>query len=141
MAEEEAVLAAVRRFYRALEDLLTGKGIEAMREAWHHTPRVTSAHPLGDWSRGWEEVEATWSTFIQIGRPEMAGSEVTELHAFVYGDVAYTTCVFVTAPFAGKIKLNCTNVLHRADGAWKIVHHHADKSPGLETALEHAATS
>jgi len=138
MTDDEAALAAVRAFYSALEGLLTGKGAGAMREAWHHTDKVTAGHPLGHWSYGWDEVEATWATFEAIGRPEMAGSEILDLRVMRYGDVAYTTCVFVAAPFANRTRLNCTNVVHRADGVWKVVHHHADKSPGVEVALEKA---
>ena len=36
-------------------------------------------------------------------------------------------------------RLNVTNVLHRQDGVWKIVHHHADKAPAIETGLAKAA--
>ena len=58
------------------------------------------------------------------------------LTAHVYGDVAYTTCRFVASPAFGGDTLSCTNVLHRVDGVWKIVHHHADKSPKMGAALE-----
>jgi len=30
--------------------------------------------------------------------------------------------------------LACTNVLHRMDGVWKVIHHHADKSPKMGEA-------
>jgi hypothetical protein len=30
-------------------------------------------------------------------------------------------------------------VLHRVDGVWKIVHHHADKAPKMGAALEKIA--
>jgi hypothetical protein len=139
MTEEEQVLAAARAFYDALEHMITGKGLGPMHEAWHHAPHVTTAHPLGDWSSGWEEVESTWEIFGKIGRPEMAGSTVRDLRAWVHGDVARTTCVFVSGPFAGALKLNCTNMLQRINGAWKIIHHHADASPGLAAALEKMA--
>jgi hypothetical protein len=137
--DEEAVLTAVKKFYAAIEDLMIGKGMSAMRDAWHHTPNVTAGHPLGDWSHGWKEVDATWSTFESLGKPELGGSSVEQLRANVYGDVAYTTCVFVAGPAVGRQRLNCTNVVVRLDGAWKLVHHHADKSSGVEAALEQAA--
>jgi len=57
MSDEADVLKAATNFYGALETLLSGGGTEAMRAAWHHTPRVTSAHPMGDWAYGWEEVQ------------------------------------------------------------------------------------
>jgi ketosteroid isomerase-like protein len=136
MSEEEAVLTATRRFYGAIEDLMVGKGIASMKEAWHQLPNVTAAHPFGDWAVGWEQVYATWEVFEHVGRPEMNGSEITSLRAMVFGDVAYAMCVFIAGPFAGAVRLNCTNVLRRIDGVWKIVHHHADQSPALGAAVE-----
>ncbi len=133
--EEEQVAAALNRFYAALDELIGGKGTESMRNAWHHGPRVTSAHPMGDWARGWDEVWATWQVFAQLGGPEQCGSAIRDVRIEVGGDLAYTTCVFISAPAFGRIELNCTNVLRRVDGEWKMVHHHADKAPGLEAAL------
>src|SRR3981081_468632 len=58
--EELAVHAVVTRFYDAIEHLVTGRGVEPMLELWHHSSRVTTAHPLGEWAYGWYEVEASW---------------------------------------------------------------------------------
>jgi hypothetical protein len=49
-SEDAAATAAVERFYAALEALITGRGTQLMKQAWHHTDRVTEAHPLGEWS-------------------------------------------------------------------------------------------
>jgi len=137
--EEEAVCKAAMRFYAAIEGMMTGKGLEAIRVAWHHTGEVTSGHPSGDWALGWDEVWATWEVFASFARPDGGGSVVKGLKAHVYGDFAYTTCVFVASPFFGGDALSCTNVLVRRDGEWKLVHHHADKSPGLAATLEKLA--
>ena len=139
MSREQEVLAATRRFYEALEALMAGRGLEPMVAAWHHLPTVSSAHPMGDWAHGWEEVRATWEIFGPIGRPELAGSKIRDLRAHVVGDLAYVTGVFITTPAFGSIELAITNVLQFADGAWKIVHHHADKAPGLAKGLEKLA--
>jgi len=141
MTDEEAVLAAARRFYDALEAMMSGSDVGAMDAAWHHTPRVTSSHPLGDWAYGWDEVAATWAVFGAMGRPELAGSRITELRAWIYGDVAYTTCVFHTTPKIGDFKLNCTDIFHRVDGVWKVIHHHPDKDRGIGEALQKIAES
>jgi ketosteroid isomerase-like protein len=137
--DQAEVVAAARRFYDALEQMLVGNGLDAMRAAWHHTDRVTSGHPVADWAHGWDEVLATWEVFAGFGRPDHGGSVIEGLQAYVYGDVAYTTCVFVASPKFGSERLSCTNVLHRVNGVWKIVHHHADKSPGVAAALEQLA--
>jgi ketosteroid isomerase-like protein len=137
--EDEAVLQATLRFYDALEQLLAGKGLTAMTDAWHHTPRVTSGHPTGEWAHGWDEVLATWEVFSSYGKPENAGTKVRDVKVYRYGDIAYTTCVFTAAPSFGSARMSCTNVLHCVDGAWKIIHHHADKAPSVEAGLEKMA--
>jgi hypothetical protein len=137
--DEELVAAAARRFYDAIEQMVRGEGLDQMRDAWHHTNRVTGGHPSGEWAEGWEEVWATWEVFAGFGRSDRGGSKIRNLKAYVYGDVAYTTCVFVASPSFGGETLACTNVLHKMDGVWKIVHHHADKAPGMGAALERIA--
>jgi ketosteroid isomerase-like protein len=134
--EEGAVRAAVVRFYDALEAMMRGQGTALMKEAWHHTPRVTASHPMGEWSHGWDEILATWDIVAGLGSEENGGSAIRELRVHLYGDVAYTTCVFVAGPRFGSATMNCTNVLHRDGGVWKLVHHHADKSQKVERGLE-----
>ena len=138
-SDEVAVRAATVAFYDALEALVIGRGAAAMDAAWHHTDRVTAAHPLGEWSYGWDEVRASWHAVAAVGKPGLGGSEIRDLRVHLYGDVAYTTGVFVATPAFGRLRLNVTNVLHRQDGVWKIVHHHADKAPAIETGLAKAA--
>ena len=134
--EELAVHALVTRFYDAIEHLVTGRGVEPMLELWHHTARVTTAHPLGEWAYGWEEVNASWQVIASVGRPELAGNKIRDLRVHLYGDTAYTTCTYVGSKAYYNALLSCTNVVHRVDGTWKLVHHHADKSPTLEKTLE-----
>jgi ketosteroid isomerase-like protein len=137
--EEQEVLSATVRFYDAIEDMVSGRGLDSMQAAWHHTDRVTGGHPSGEWATGWDEVWATWEVFASFGRADRGGSRIRDLKAYVYGDLAYTTCLFIASPGFGGETLACTNVLHRMDGAWKIVHHHADKSPKMGAALERIA--
>jgi len=135
-AEEREVEAAVRRFYDAIETMVGGGGVDAMSEAWHHTDRVTSRHPIDDWSVGWEQIWATWQFTASFGRADRGGGKLVHSRIFVYGDVAYATVVFEAAPSWGGERMMCTNVLLKKDGAWKIIHHHADPSPGMQAALE-----
>ncbi len=135
-SEDEAVAAATREFFGAIEDIVSGRGVERMKAAWHQLPNVTSAHPLGNWANGWSEVLATWQVFASFGRPGNAGTRLRDLRVFVFGDTAYATSVFTSSPSLGSIDLNCTDVLRRIDGAWKVVHHHADKAPELGERLQ-----
>jgi ketosteroid isomerase-like protein len=139
MSDEEEVCAAARRFYDGIEQIVSGKGVDAMSDAWHHTDRVTGGHPSGDWAQGWDEILATWKVFAGFGREDRGGSQIKAMKAHVYGDVAYTTSLFVASPGFGGDTLACTNVLHRVNGVWKVIHHHADKSPAMGAALEKIA--
>ncbi|NUP06740.1 MAG: SnoaL-like domain-containing protein [Polyangiaceae bacterium] len=135
--EEEEVVLATKRFYDALEQMMSGKGLAAMEAAWHHGDAVTSGHPAGEWAHGWDEVLATWQVFDSFVRPNDAGgSEIRDIRPHVFGDVAYTTGAFVVAAAFGGSTLKVTNVLRRIDGVWKIIHHHADSAPRIEQELE-----
>jgi ketosteroid isomerase-like protein len=138
-SDEDKATQAVIRFYDAIEDLVSGRGLEAMSAAWHHTDRVTTGHPSGGWAQGWDELWATWQVFAGFGREDRGGSRIEDLSVYVYGDVAYSTCIFNASQGFGGGKMACTNILHRVDGEWKIIHHHADKSPEMAAALEKIA--
>lgn len=43
--EEREIEAATRSFYDAIEEMISGRGLEKMLSAWHHTDRVTGKHP------------------------------------------------------------------------------------------------
>jgi ketosteroid isomerase-like protein len=137
--DEELARAATLKFYEALEAMIAGKGLGPMKDAWHQTDRVTSGHPSGEWAQGWDEVLATWEVFAGFGHPSRCGSKVRDVRVYVYGDVAYATSTFTSSPAFGTAALACTNVLQRVNGVWKIIHHHADKSPAIGAALEKIA--
>lgn len=140
MTVEEEVCAAAMLFYDGINDMASGKGINRIREAWEHSERVTGGHPSGDWSQGWDEVVAGFEIFAGLGRPDRGGTTVRSMVAHVYGDFAYTTCLFTASPAFGGETLACTNVLRRVDGRWKIIHHHADKAPAMGAAAERFAS-
>jgi ketosteroid isomerase-like protein len=138
-SDESEVRAAAVRFYAAIEAMCRGEGLDPMDEAWEHAAGVTSGHPSGGWAQGWDEVFTTWKVFAAFGREDRGGSQIRDLEVHVCGNLAYTTCTFVASPAFGGGALACTNVLHKENGAWKIIHHHADKSPTMATALEKLA--
>lgn len=137
--EEEAALEATNEFYRALVGLLEGKGTEPMSDCWHHDDSVTTVHPFGHWARGWKEVYATWQEVAAVfslykghaDRDDHVGA-ISGLRVSVLGDVAYTIGVWeakMYLPFGeASMKVNCTNILQKRDGVWKIVHHHPDQA-------------
>jgi hypothetical protein len=134
-SDHDQVVGATRRFYDAIEQMVSGKGLATMEDAWHHVDEVSSGHPSGGWAYGWDEVWATWQVFAGFGAPDRGGSSISDLHASVFGDVAVTTCMFKASQAHGGASMKCTNVLVRLDGKWKIVHHHPDHSPAVGEAL------
>lgn len=139
-SDDQAVLDATLRFYDAIEQMVSGKGLDAMSASWHHTPYATGGHPSGEWAHGWDEVWATWQLFASFGRPDCGGSSLRNLKVNVFGDIAYATSTFTSSAALGGESLACTNVLQRIDGEWKIIHHHADKAPKMGAALEKLAS-
>ena len=138
--DEKEVMAAALRLYQGIEEMACGRGVQMIKDAWHHNPRVTSSHPTGEWCIGWDEVAATWDVFASFGKEGGGGTKIRDLKVYVYGDIAYTTCIFFAAPSWGGAKMNCTNILQRIDGNWKIIHHHPDKAPSMEVSMEKMAT-
>ncbi len=138
-AEEEAA-RAFHALYEALDDLLHGKRTKKMGELWHHADYVTSSHPFGDWARGWAEVSATWEEVGAVwsvysghaNRSDRIGG-IHGLRVVLRGDTAYGTSVYRSKLYMSEgeldLKVNCTDIVHRIDGVWKVVHHHADQAP------------
>jgi hypothetical protein len=136
MTIEEEVCAAAMRFYDGINEMTSGKGLEQLTAAWEHSDRVTAGHPSGEWSQGWDEILPGFQIFASLGKPGREGSKVRSMKAHVYGDVAYTTCLFTFSPAFGAETIACTNVLRQVNGVWKVIHHHADKSAGMGAAAQ-----
>ncbi len=136
MTVEEEVCQAAMNFYDGINEMVSGGSLDKLKSAWEHGDKVTAGHPSGEWSQGWAEILVGFELFGALGRPDRGGSKVRGMKAYVFGDIAYTICLFTTSPAFGGETLACTNVLRRSNGAWKIIHHHADKAPALGAAAE-----
>ena len=137
---EDDVTKVIYKFYDALEDLLRARGTAAMDEIWHHTDYATTSHPFGSWARGWTEVKVNWDEGAAVfgvykgheHRSDRIGG-IHDLKVVVLGDAAYGTGIYRSKLYMSdggelNLSLNCTNIVHRIDGVWKIVHHHADQA-------------
>jgi len=144
---EDDVTKVIYKFYDALEDLLRSRGTASMVEIWHHTEYATTSHPFGSWARGWTEVKVNWdegaAVFDSYGghanRSDRIGG-IYDLKVVVLGDAAYGTGIYRSKLYMSdrelNLSLNCTNILHRIAGVWKIVHHHADQAqPDWQEAI------
>lgn len=133
---ERDVENVVRKFYRAIEDMITGRGLALMEEVWDQEAQVTGKHPLGEWCVGWDEVWATWKIVSEFGNPNNGGGQLVSTMIHLYGDVAYATSIFRASPSWGGEQMMCTNILRNGAQGWKVIHHHADPSPKMIQALE-----
>ena len=128
--------AAVACFYDALEAMMRGQGTALMEGGMAPDAARDGVAPHGG-VVPWMGRDPRHMGHRRRPRRRRERRIVDlELHVHLYGDVAYTTCVFVAGPRFGSATMNCTNVLHRDGGVWKLVHHHADKSQKVERGLE-----
>jgi ketosteroid isomerase-like protein len=122
--DETAVGAANLAFYRALQ----ARDMSAMDMVWLHDASASCIHP--GWHRldGWAEVRRSWENVFANARPWTVACEDVRIN--VAGDVAWVTCVEVLAPLGadtddGAARMQATNIFVRADGVWRLLHHHA----------------
>lgn len=136
MTDKEGVREASRAFYSALNSVFN-KNAEPMRDVWLHSPEVTAMRPNGGREIGWEQL---WEAWQYVARVFSGGQvELTEQYIVTSGDLAYEIGLEIGrfSPGGEEVEVahRATNVYRRSNGAWKIVHHHTDKSDGAIAAF------
>lgn len=136
MSTEDQVRKASEQFYAALNRVANGDA-SSMADVWSHSATVTTMHPIGGREVGWGEVKEPWGQTAQLlsdGQVNLKDQLIQ-----VSGDMAYEVGTEQgQAKLAGEqVDFNhrVTNIYHREDGEWKIVHHHADISPAMLDVL------
>jgi ketosteroid isomerase-like protein len=129
--------AAVERYHEADRAIVRGDA-EPYMEIYSHRDDVTLANPWGGVSRGWAQVADTLVRAAAMFREgEFAGNE--RMATFVTSDLAY---IVELQRFSAKVggqpemvavALRTTSVLRQEDGAWKVVHRHADPRIGPQS--------
>ncbi len=141
MTDDEQVRAAAGLFYEALVRVCNGDS-SLMREAWDHGDDVTIAHPMGEWVKGWAQISVSWDELAIAITKGSVGAKILDVR--VLGDVAYAIGVEdATITIGGRearFHANATNIFRRKDGVWKMIHHHADRAPSAEAAIDQLAT-
>ncbi|MEM8843627.1 MAG: nuclear transport factor 2 family protein [Pseudomonadota bacterium] len=136
---EEEVREVSKQFYAALNQMLGGDA-NALIELWAHTPDATTMHPIGGREVGWENIKAS---FERVARSSAGGYvEMTDRLIRIHGDTAYEVGIehaeFEVAGTPLTVNSRVTNIFYCINGAWKIIHHHGDMSPGIAEALDKA---
>jgi ketosteroid isomerase-like protein len=142
----DEVREASKRFYGGLNRMANGES-NTFSDIWSHGKSVTTMHPIGGREVGWDAVK---NSFDMVGKVASDGHvELKDQVINVLGDAAYETGIeqakFKIAGMEVKGEIRVTNIYHRENGTWKIVHHHTDIAPAmievlsrLQHASEHA---
>jgi ketosteroid isomerase-like protein len=122
--DREGVLAANAAFYAAFE-MLDG---DAMERAWSASGAVSCIHPGGELLDGRGPVMASWRSIFRGTRA--IHFELVNVRAFIAGEAAWVVLTEIVESRQGDAVVRgaarATNVFAREDGAWKLVHHHAE---------------
>lgn len=115
--EEEQVRATNEAFYRAFRE----RDIDAMDSIWAHTVPVACMHPGMDVVRGRQEVLSSWKGILS--HQDAPRLQCARVSVHILGLTAYVTCLEGVA--GDRPALIATNVFHREDDVWRMVHHQA----------------
>jgi ketosteroid isomerase-like protein len=120
----------VEQFNLAQAEFMMGNS-EPMNDLFSHRESVTLNNPLSPPAHGWEQVAATMERAAsQFKDGEIVSYETIEKH--VTPEFAYVVRVERARAKVGRsedivpIALRATMIFLPEDGAWKIVHRHAD---------------
>lgn len=131
--DEAAALEANRAFYEAMES----RDFSAMERCWSHEDEVACIHPGWHRLEGWSEVARSWVAIFANSRPWRATAE--DPRVSLSGDLAVVVCVERLETVGGEgepARMQATNVFRRADGSWRMIHHHSSPMPELGSQEE-----
>jgi ketosteroid isomerase-like protein len=126
----DGLARAIEQSHRALSEIVKGNP-EPFQNLYSHQEDVTLGNPFGPFVRGWRSVADTAAVAASRYRDgQVDGFDAIALHAS--GDLA---CVVEVERFHAKVggsedlapvSLRVTSVYRPEDGAWRLVHRHAD---------------
>ncbi len=121
---------AVEQYHLAAAEFIKGNP-EPYKMVFSHHEDVSLANPFGPVARGWDEVAQTMERAASLYRDgEITGFE--NVAKYVTPELAY---IVEEARFRIKVggreevshvALRTTSILRPEEGAWKVVHRHAD---------------
>ena len=130
MATVDDLDQAVEQYHLAAAEFIKGNP-EPYKMVFSHQEDVSLANPFGPVARGWEHVTATMKRAASLYRD----GEVTSFEnvaTYVTPELAYIVEIErFKIKVAGReevspVALRTTSILRPEDGAWKVVHRHAD---------------
>jgi ketosteroid isomerase-like protein len=122
--------AAVERYHLAATEFVKGNP-EPYKSLFSQGEDVTVANPFFPVARGWESVadrmeraSSRWSEGEVTGFENVAKYVTQDLGYIV--EIERFKAKIGGSQEAGPVVLRTTTILRREDGAWKILHRHAD---------------
>ena len=122
--------AVIEESHSALAEFIKGNP-QPITTLFSHCDDVCLGNPFGPFVRGWEAVKATADRAATLYRDgEVIGFQTVS--SYLAGGLAcYVETERYRARMGGRsefsvVELRVTTVLRQEDGAWKIVHRHAD---------------
>ncbi len=97
---------------------------------------VTIVGGWGAYERGWKEVEPRYEWAAARFKESGAKANIEYVSSFASGDLAYTVSIeratvrIGDQPQAAPMTLRVTHIFRKEDGAWKLIHRHADPLMG-----------
>jgi ketosteroid isomerase-like protein len=132
MSDTEEFLAAVLPRLLAADTALHNGDVAQRKAMWSTTDPVT-LFGAAMMTTGWPEIEATFD-WLGARFSDCTSFDIEVVAADSSGDLAYlvafehTTASIGDAPPA-PYTLRVTTIFRREEGAWKVVHRHADHLP------------
>jgi ketosteroid isomerase-like protein len=120
----------LEEYHRAGHEITNGNP-DVYKSLYSRNDDATLANPFGPPARGWSEVSATLDRAAAKYRDgEVVGFE--NVSTVVTADLAYTVEIESYRARVGganeivPVSVRVTTAFRREDGAWKVVHRHAD---------------
>ncbi len=130
MATADDFDEVLEQYHLALDEIVKGSP-DGYKGVYSHQDDVTLANPFGPPARGWDEVAKTLERAAsQFRDGEATGFE--NVAKYITPDLAYTVEIERSqTKVEGRedvtpIALRVTTIFRPEDGAWKVVHRHAD---------------
>ena len=130
MAAADDFDEVLEQYHLALDEIMKGSA-DGYKRVYSHQDDVTLANPFGPPARGWDEVAPTLERAASHYRDgEATGFE--NVAKYITPDLAYTVEIErCQAKVEGRedvtpIAVRDTTIFRPEEGAWKVVHRHAD---------------
>ena len=130
MAAADDFDEVLEQYHLALDEIMKGSA-DGYKKVYSRRDDVTLANPFGPPARGWDEVAKTLERAAsQFRDGEATGFE--NVAKYITPDLAYTVEIERSqTKVEGRedvtpIALRVTTIFRPEDGAWKVVHRHAD---------------